>query len=442
MAGHPLEEEYITVTGNSGAEIIIRFRDLVEWTNEGIYCVNSNGLIVYANERFCKNLGYTKDEIINKPVFNIIYGEENVMLSKTKLELRKKGISDNYDIQMKKKNGDPIWVRMSGKPIIDTKGEFMGAIVISTEIAKQRRLEEELVYAKEDLEMKVLARTRQLFEANNMLNDEIKERKLAEVSLKNSEKRFRDIYLNSPDAIYIQSLDGVILDVNEATCRLHETKREELIGKTIFDISPERIHLDLRIRQPKIINGEISKFESESLAAEGKIIPVEISAALIDFRDQRALLVHLRDITDRKHNQQLLQKLNSELEEKVEERTRELQEMNVRMQLEIAEKEKIQNELQRQKDFLRLIIDSTPNLIFVKDENGKYLLANESVARFYNMKPSEMEGHSDSENHFSKKDIEDFKEQDDQVLAVGKEIQFPEKSIFNRETGERIWLQM
>src|SRR5438309_633202 len=112
MAGHPFEDEQITVTGNSGAEIIIRFRDLVEWTNEGIYCVNSTGIVVYANERFCKNLGYTKNEILNEPVFGLIYGEENVMLSKTKLELRKKGISDNYDIQMKKKNGEAIWVRM------------------------------------------------------------------------------------------------------------------------------------------------------------------------------------------------------------------------------------------------------------------------------------------------------------------------------------------
>src|ERR1019366_8190218 len=165
MAENPFADEYITVTGNSGAGIIIRFRDLVEWTNEGIYCVNSNGTIVYANERFCKNLGYTKNEIIGKPVFNLIHGEENVRLSKTKLELRKKGISDSYDIQMNKKNGEAIWVRMSGKPVIDGKGEFMGAIVISTEISRQRRLEEELVYAKEDLEMKVLARTRQLFEA-------------------------------------------------------------------------------------------------------------------------------------------------------------------------------------------------------------------------------------------------------------------------------------
>lgn len=442
MSEHLFHDQQIKVTGNSGAEIVIRFRDLIEWTNEGIYCVNSQGMVVYANERFGKTLGYTPTEVINQPVFEFIYGEDNIRLSKTKLELRKRGISDSYDIQMKKKSGEPVWIRMSGKPIIDDKGEFMGAIVISTEISRQRRLEQELIYAKEDLESKVIARTRQLSESNQMLNEEIKERKLAEISLKNSEKRFKDIYLNSPDPIYIESFDGVILDVNDATCRLQEANRPDLIGKTIYDISPPSVHEDLKTLRPNIINGRITKYESECLSRTGKVIPIETSVAIVDYKDHKALLVHVRDISDRKHHQQLLQQLNIELEKKVTERTGELQQMNDRLQREIAEKEQIQNELQRQKDFLRLIIDSTPNMIFVKDKEGKFLLANESVAKFYNRKPSEMEGHFDTESQFSAKDLSEFSGQDEQVLAEGKELQFPEQKVINKETGEELWIQM
>jgi len=343
---------------------------------------------------------------------------------------------------LKKKNGEGVWLRLSGKPVIDPSGEFMGVVVLSTEIARQRRLEEELIYAKEDLESKVIARTRQLSEANQMLNEEIKERKMADISLKHSEKRFRDIFNNSPDAIYIESPEGVIFDVNEAACRLHEAKREDLIGKTIFDISPLEIHDRIRKSQPQIMDGKLNKFESESITLSGKRVPIEVSAAHIDFKGQRALLVHVRDISDRIKHQDLLKKLNVDLEEKVKERTKELQEVNQRMQREIAEKEKIQGELQRQKDFLRLIIDSTPNMIFVKDEEGKYLLANESVARFYNMEPSQMEGHYDSEDHFTQRELIEFKEQDQQALDSKKEVQFPDQNVMNRETGERLWIQM
>ena len=442
MAETPFTDQCISITGDSGAQIQIRFRDVVELINEGIYCVNSNGVLVFVNEKFCKSIGYNASEIIGKPIFDMVYGEENVRISKAKLDLRRKGISDSYDILMRKKNGESVWLRLSGKPLIDGSGEFMGVIVLTTEIARQRRLEEELIYAKEDLESKVIARTRQLSEANQMLNEEIKERKMADVSLKNSEKRFRDIFNNSPDAIYIESPEGVILDVNEATCRLHEANREDLIGKTIFDISPPEIHDKIRKSQPKVIDGKLNKFESESITLSGKRVPIEVSAAHIDFKGHRALLVHVRDISDRLRHQELLEKLNSDLEEKVKERTKELQEVNQRMQMEIAEKEKIQDELQRQKDFLRLIIDSTPNMIFVKDEHGKYLLANESVANFYNVTPSEMEGHYDSEDHFTQQELNEFKEQDQLALDSTKEVQFPDQNIINRETGEQLWIQM
>ncbi|HWB63649.1 MAG TPA: PAS domain S-box protein [Chitinophagales bacterium] len=437
-----MKDQYFVLTGNSGAKTNIRFRDVVEWTNEGVYCVDSAGIIVYANQRFCDCLGYKENEITGKEIFGLIYGDDHKKLSKAKMELRKKGISDSYDIQLAKKNGDPIWLRISGKPIIDESGEFMGSVVVSSEIGRQRRLEEELTMAKEELESKVIARTRQLLEANQMLNEEIKERKLAEISLKNSEKRFRDIFLNSPDAICIESVDGKILDVNDTMCRLHEATRDELIGKTAYEISPAKVHDTIRQLRPRLLSGEVTKYESECLTAKGNTIPIEVSAAQIAYKDQRALLMHVRDISERLRHLELQQKQNEDLEQKVKERTRELEMTNEKMQQEIAEKARIQAELQGQKDFLRLIIDSTPNLIFVKDKKGKYLLTNEAVARFYNMLTTQMEGHSDNEENFSQQDLDLFKEQDEQALASKNEMHFPERNIINRETGKSVWLQM
>lgn len=436
-----LTDQYITISGNSGSEITIRFRDMVEWINEGIYCVDSNGIVVYANERFCKRLGYEVNEVMGKEIFSLIYSEENIRLSKIKLQLRKKGVSDSYEIQMKTKAGSPLWVKMNGRPVMAENGEFIGSVVISTDIHQQRNLEEELVLAKEDLESKVITRTRQLSEANQKLFEQIKEKRLAEIAAKNSERRFQDIFVNSPDAIYIESHEGKILDVNEATCILHKTTEKELVGKSIFDVSPERDHEEIRKRQPGIVSGEIKKFESECLTKEGRIVPIEISVASVNFKGEPAMLMHVRDITDRKRNEELLHQLNSELEEKVKERTRELEEVNARMQMEINTREKIQEELEKQKDFLRLIIDSTPTLIFVKDQDGKFLLANQSTAEFYNMTTEEMEGHYDSEHNFDEKEISDFKNQDEEILSTGKEISFPIQSFINKKNGKVTWLQ-
>ncbi len=435
-------EQYILISGNAETEMRVHFRDLVEAINEGIYCVNSKGEVAYANERFCKNLGYTIGEVIGKDIFYMLYDEKNGQVAKRKFELRKKGVADIYDIQIKSKSGEQIWVRMNGRPITNEKGEFAGAIAIATVVTEQRELEKELIEARDDLEIKVNTRTRQLSEANQKLSDQIKERRISEVSLRNSERRFRDIYNNSPDAIFIESYEGVIIDVNEAACKLHKCDSpDSIIGKTIYDISPVQLRDAIKARQPNIINGLISKFESEAIAKDGSVIPIDVSVAQIDFKGTPSLLMHVRDISDRKNNEKLLKDYNNDLEEKVKERTKELEEMNERMAIEINSKALIQQELQQQKDFLRLIIDSTPNLLFVKDQEGKFLLANKATAHFYGMKTEEMEGHHDTEYNFSPEELKEFKEQDEEVRKVGKEVQFTEQGFVNPETGKVIWLQ-
>nr|MBP6732862.1 PAS domain S-box protein [Chitinophagales bacterium] len=180
---------------------------------------------------------------------------------------------------------------------------------------------------------------------------------------------------------------------------------------------------------------------SECLTTDGTVLPIEVSVAQIEYQEQKALLMHVRDISERKNNERLLQSLNSDLEEKVNERTRELQEMNEKLQREINEKAQIELELQRQKDFLRLIIDSTPNLIFVKDQSGKFLLANKATATFYGMETNQMEGHFDTEQNFNAEELVEFKEQDQEVLKAGQEVKFPEQCFVNPDTDEIVWVQ-
>ena len=414
---------------------------MVEWISEGIYCVDCKGKVVYANSRFCKRLGYSIEEVIGTEIFNLIYDDENIRLSKEKLQLRRQGVSDSYNLQLKMKSGLPLWVKMSGKPVMDVSGEFMGSVVISTDINQEHNLEEELLLAKDELESRVMTRTRELSEANQKLSEQVKETQQAEISSKNNEKRFRDIFVNSPEAIYVESYEGAILDANEAACILHEATADYLIGKSIYDLTPLSAHEQIRARQPQIIAGQLKKFESEVLTKTGRITPVEISVAGINFRDQNAVLLHVRDISTRKRNEALLRQLNLELEEKVIERTKELEEVNARMKTEIATRTSVQLELQKQKDFLRFIIDSTPALIYVKDQDGRFLLANKATAAFYNLTTNEMEGHFDSDTHFAGKDLEAFQKQDEKVLSKGKEISFPVQRFVNEQTGKVTWLQ-
>src|SRR5262249_44231419 len=74
------------------------------------------------------------------------------------------------------------------------------------------------------------------------LTSDITARKEALEKLRQSEGRFRNLFNNSPDAIFVEDYQGVILDVNPAACRLQRRRRDELIGKNVLDLAPPSYH--------------------------------------------------------------------------------------------------------------------------------------------------------------------------------------------------------
>jgi PAS domain S-box-containing protein len=127
------------------------------------------------------------------------------------------------------------------------------------------------------------------------------ERVRAEQDLRESQQQFRDLFENSPDAIFVEDLDGNVLDVNMAACALHGLKREELIGRNALNdlVTPSRREEARRDFQ-KLVNGELFRVEGESERADGRAVPVEIRASRVEYAGQPALLLHVRDVTERR----------------------------------------------------------------------------------------------------------------------------------------------
>ncbi|HUA68909.1 MAG TPA: PAS domain S-box protein, partial [Candidatus Saccharimonadales bacterium] len=134
------------------------------------------------------------------------------------------------------------------------------------------------------------------------------ERVHAEEALRESQKRFRDLFENSPDAIFVGDLNGVVLDVNLASCVLHGLSQQQLIGKNIFnDLVSETRREQARQDFEKLAGGKLSRVESESLTVEGRVIPVEVRASRIEYGERPAMLLHVRDITERREAEAALQ---------------------------------------------------------------------------------------------------------------------------------------
>jgi PAS domain S-box-containing protein len=120
-----------------------------------------------------------------------------------------------------------------------------------------------------------------------------------ESSLRASEAEFRTLFENIADAVFIHSVEGRILEVNPAACRLGYS-REELVRMTVNQVvADDQIPL-VRSRIREVLDNGHTRFESVHLTAAGDRVPVEVVTSRFDYRGSPAVLSVARDISDRK----------------------------------------------------------------------------------------------------------------------------------------------
>src|SRR6516162_8722818 len=120
--------------------------------------------------------------------------------------------------------------------------------------------------------------------------------------LEQRERLFHTVFENSPDAIFIEDLEGNVLDVNPAACRLHGLSRNELVGKHVSELVPPE-YRDSVVHSKTLVDGEIEGF---SLGPGNKRIPVSIRSSAIPYMNGTAILLQVRDITERRRAEKAL----------------------------------------------------------------------------------------------------------------------------------------
>ena len=137
------------------------------------------------------------------------------------------------------------------------------------------------------------------------------ERDRAEMALRTSEEKYRDLTIASPDAICVLDADGKCVLVNPAGVKLAGRSEDEVIGSSIADtyLPEERPLLANRLEKLKA-EGSF-RFERKFLRKNGEVIPVEVSLSALRGRYYQAII---RDISNRKRREALLAGENRVLE--------------------------------------------------------------------------------------------------------------------------------
>jgi two-component system, cell cycle sensor histidine kinase and response regulator CckA len=149
----------------------------------------------------------------------------------------------------------------------------------------------------------------------------------------------------------------------------------------------------------------------------GRSIPMALNTAICFLLAGSALVIKgsLRNVEERVVAREALQRAHDELEKRVRERTA---------------------ELEQQQQYLRAIVETSPNPIFVKNEEGRFTLINKAVELAYGRSSDEILGKKEADLNGYHAEIQTFIHDDDEVIQTRQPKFIPEEELTNPKTGE------
>jgi len=139
---------------------------------------------------------------------------------------------------------------------------------------------------------------------------DITDRKEAENKLRESERRFRQLFENSSDALFVHDEQGRLVDCNAEACRALGYTREDLLELSVADVATRLISEEERGEKKgetlweRAMRGEPGRIvgfeENELRRKDGTTFPVEVGVGAIEYARRRLIFASARDTTERK----------------------------------------------------------------------------------------------------------------------------------------------
>lgn len=128
-----------------------RYRRIVETTQDGVWVADAAGRTTFVNARVQELLGYTAAEMMGAPLEGFVPKEDRPLLA-SHLERRRKGLREQYDLRLRRKDGGDLWVIVSAAPLASAGGEYAGTFAMITDITARKKAEADLARSNTDLE--------------------------------------------------------------------------------------------------------------------------------------------------------------------------------------------------------------------------------------------------------------------------------------------------
>ncbi len=175
---------------------------------------------------------------------------------------------------------------------------------------------------------------------------DITTRVLAVEALRQSEQKYRSLFVVEPDALILIDKETLsIMDANESALLLYGYTREEFLSLDLSAIAsdPEEIR-KMFLSMDCDLEYVAQRYHKKK---NGQVFPVEMSRCAFELYERNVIYFAIRDITERKRMEMELEQAHKDLEDRVRQRTAELTAVNLRLQQEIIEHKQTEEELQK-----------------------------------------------------------------------------------------------
>ncbi len=204
----------------------------------GIFQTDEKGDCIYVNERWCEIAGMSPEESTGTGWMKGLHPEDVGKVSQEWYLCAENNLPFKLEYRFQHAEGVVTWVLGEAAAVREKSGEVTGYVGTITEITGSKSNEEALRQYRDHLQELVQKRTAKLSQTNQVLLDEITERKRIEEALRESEARYRAIVEDQTELICRFMPGGTMTFVNEAYCRYFAKSSEELIGHTFMPFIP------------------------------------------------------------------------------------------------------------------------------------------------------------------------------------------------------------